>query len=183
MWAGLRLRVGSVAPNHAWNGKRDHNQAGSHGLPQCAGGFSAPQPLNTGRPRGWPKSPYPRGCGRLDGRGYPPYLPNRGVCLRTYLTGGRGGSPYTATMPTVEGPCQECGAPVKRYVRPGRQCLCHPCAIDRAAEYNRALADGTNPDLERSREAGRRVGAEIARKEGKSYERWRDGMRAAAERM
>lgn len=91
-------------------------------------------------------------------------------------------SPYTRYMAKYEGPCARCGVRVERIIRPGRERLCVPCAIRKAADHQRALAAGTHPDLEASRAAGAEIARQIEAREGPWYEKWRRGMAAAAER-
>lgn len=86
-------------------------------------------------------------------------------------------------MARKKGPCERCGLPVDRVIRPGRQRLCLRCAIRKAEDQHRAMANGTHPDLERSRVNGEEVRRQIEAREGPWYEKWRDGMRAAAERL
>jgi hypothetical protein len=81
-------------------------------------------------------------------------------------------------MPRYEGPCIDCGAPLDKYVQPGRKPVCVECGIQRSADWNRAMANGTNPHSQTRAEAGRKAAAQIKARQGPAYEAWLRGMRA-----
>ena len=83
---------------------------------------------------------------------------------------------YHVGMPTLRGPCTDCGDYVEKYVRPGKELRCTECAIARAARHNLTMHTGENPQLAKSVRAGKMVGRQIKRGEGEYYERWAGSM-------
>lgn len=81
-------------------------------------------------------------------------------------------------MPNYKGPCPGCGKHMERYIRPGRKTLCQDCSIQGMTDHLRAMADGTSPQLAKSRAAGRKIGREIRSGKGKNHARWVAGMQA-----
>lgn len=88
---------------------------------------------------------------------------------------------YHGPMARYVGPCESCGVPVDRTIRPGRMRTCVECSIARQGAYNLAMATGEHPDTESCRQAGRKAGHAILTRNGHIYEKWKNGILRAIE--
>ena len=81
-------------------------------------------------------------------------------------------------MPTLTGQCVDCGEAVTAYVRPGNQLRCFQCNLGRMAQQHRNFANGTDPSLAKSIQAGHEAASQIRNRKGPAYERWVGGIKA-----
>jgi hypothetical protein len=79
-------------------------------------------------------------------------------------------------MARYRGPCEDCGAPVDRVIRPERRKRCLDCAVTAQARVVKARQEGTDPGLEAMRLAGYETARQIEAQEGEYYEKWMRGI-------
>ena len=79
--------------------------------------------------------------------------------------------------------CIDCGEWADKYPNRHGKKICTDCGIRRAAAHNRAMAAKTAPHMDRDRAFGLELARQIEAREGPLYEKWRDGIKRAAQSL
>lgn len=90
---------------------------------------------------------------------------------------------YPGDMPTMTGPCVDCGKVLEKYVRPGKQLRCFDCALLYMTSAQMSQATEGTDEWNRSMVLGRDFARQYRQGEGAWYERWRRGMTEYLERL
>lgn len=90
------------------------------------------------------------------------------------------GTLYYVTMAKAGSPCEVCGKPIERYVRPGRKVLCLEHALAFMAHQQLTLHQGTSPQVTDLAADGEERARQFRERSGPWYDRWREGMQRHA---
>jgi hypothetical protein len=82
-------------------------------------------------------------------------------------------------MARFRGPCNRCGDPIDKKVRPGKEPLCFECALDKMRHQQASYHARRGEGLEYCELVGRKAGEEMRLRSGPAYEKWAASMRRA----